>query len=60
MTLKEYFRVTGLKKSFFAEKIGVCRPLLSVWINGKKTPRIETILRIQQATDGKVKPIDWI
>jgi transcriptional regulator with XRE-family HTH domain len=60
MTLKEYFEITGLKKTFFAEKIGVCRQLLSVWIHGKKMPRLETIMKIEEATGGKVKPKDWI
>lgn len=60
MTLTEYFELTGLKKSFFAEKIGVSKQALSCWISGKKTPRIETILKIEKETGGKVKGKDWV
>jgi len=60
MTLAEYFQITGLKKSFFAEKICVPKQTLSTWISGKKMPRIETILKIEEATGGKVKAKDWV
>ena len=60
MTLAEYFVITGLRKSFFAQKINVPKQTLSTWITGKKMPRIETIMKIEEATGGKVKPKDWI
>lgn len=60
MTLIEYFQFTGLKKAFFAEKLNVPKQTLSTWINGRKMPRIETIMKIEEATGGKVKPKDWI
>ena len=60
MTLAEYFEITGLRKGFFAQKINVPKQTLSTWITGKKKPRIETIMKIEEATGGKVKPKDWI
>jgi predicted XRE-type DNA-binding protein len=33
--LQDWFKTSGLRKKWFAEKIGVCQPTLSNWISGK-------------------------
>ena len=59
MKLQKYLEERGMTKVFFAKKIGVNPTHLSRWIGGKTIPRLDYILKIEEATDGKVTSRDW-
>lgn len=59
MKLGDFLKENGMTKIFFAKKIGVNPTHLSRWINGKTVPRIDYILKIEEATKGEVKAKDW-
>ena len=60
MKLNEYLEANGTKKSFFAKKLGILPQMLTTWLSGRTMPRIEMILKIEEATGGKVKAKDWV
>jgi len=60
MKLKKYLEENGIKKSFFAKKIGVDPTHFSRWLNGSTIPRLDYILKIEEATDGLVTSKDWM
>lgn len=60
MTLKEYFALTGIKKSFFAEKIGATPQQMSHWENGNYRPSLEYVYAIEIETQGLVMLSDWV
>jgi DNA-binding transcriptional regulator YiaG len=57
--LNLWFKSSGLRKKWFADKIGVCQPTLSNWISGKVTPRLPTRMLIDHMTDGAVPRDRW-
>lgn len=59
MKLQIYLEERGISQVFFAKKIGVNPTHLSRWIGGKATPRLNYILKIEEATDGLVTSKDW-
>jgi transcriptional regulator with XRE-family HTH domain len=58
MTLNEYIKKNGLVIKKFAKTLGVTEQSLHNWLN-KKTPSIKNIKKIEAATGGLVKPLDW-
>lgn len=38
-----------------AEAVGVSKQAVSLWMKGQRLPSVETCIRIEQATDGKVR-----
>lgn len=60
MTLSEYFEIEGLNDGQFAKRIGVTRPAVSFWRRGIVLPRLELMRRIEDVTEGAVKPADWV
>lgn len=59
MTLAEYLRTADLTHSAFAEKLGVSQVTVHRWVNGKRFPDKETILKIEDVTGRMVRPADW-
>jgi transcriptional regulator with XRE-family HTH domain len=60
MKLKKYLEERGMSQTFFAKKVGVNPTHLSRWIGGKTVPRIDYILKIEEATNGEVSSRDWL
>ncbi len=58
--LREYIEKNGLRKDFFAKKIGTTGTTLSSWLHGKTQPKIRFAIKIEKATDGFVKVKDWL
>jgi transcriptional regulator with XRE-family HTH domain len=59
MTLSEYLHTADLTHSAFAEKLGVSQVTVHRWVNGKRFPDRDTILRIENVTGRMVRPADW-
>lgn len=59
MKLKRYLDTKGIKIKHFAMILEVDPSHLSRWITGKVMPRVETIKKIEQLTEGNVTVIDW-
>lgn len=56
--LAAYFDQTGIKKTWFAKRVGVKKATISRWLAGQ-VPTMTARLVIQDATDGAVKVEDW-
>lgn len=59
MTLSEYLDKTGTSASAFARKLGVSQVTVTRYVNRKRFPDKDTILRIEKLTDDMVRPADW-
>jgi transcriptional regulator with XRE-family HTH domain len=60
MKLSEWLKENGLSQAEFARRIGVSPPALSRFITGARIPHATSILKIRDATDGKVDVNDWV
>lgn len=58
--LRDWRRGQGLTQADLAAKLGVSGATLSDWESGKKEPRIESAVRIEQVTDGAVPVRAWL
>lgn len=59
-TLAQYIRARGGKPTAeMAETLGVSRTSLYDLASGRRRPDVETILRIERATDGEVDAASW-
>lgn len=59
MTLADYLRTAKTSEADFATSLGVTQVTVNRYLNGKRFPDKETILRIETITSGKVRPADW-
>lgn len=59
MKLTQYLTDNGISETAFAERIGCGQATINRYINGKRFPEREMILKIEEATDGAVSPADW-
>ena len=57
--LNQWFKDSGTRKGWFADKLGVCGPTLSSWIKGRVTPRLPTRQLIEIMTNGAVPGDQW-
>jgi len=60
MKLRQYLKENGIVHKYFADKLGVKPPHLSMWISGRVKPSLKTIVMIEKETKGKVTILDWI
>lgn len=60
MRLSEYLDYYGIRREFFAKRIGVCRLTIDKYVRGITRPKLEIIFKIQEVTEGKVTPYDWL
>jgi predicted transcriptional regulator len=60
MKLKDYLVENGIVHSYFAKKVPTSPQKLSAWIGGHSKPRLESIIKIEELTKGKVAARDWI
>lgn len=54
MTLDEYLSNAGIRRSHFADSIGVSAVTITLLCQGKRLPSYDLLSRIADATDGKV------
>lgn len=59
MTLDEYLKFKGEKEERFARLVGSSQPVVNMWRHGKRRPRLETMILIEEITDGLVQPKDF-
>jgi transcriptional regulator with XRE-family HTH domain len=60
MKLKAWLNKEGLSKTEFAKKVGITRHALYLYLKGKRQPRLDIALRIEEATNGEVTVKDLI
>lgn len=60
MTLDEYLRHTGRTRAEFARTIGITGQAVAYYIAGKRHPRPAIMRRIVAATEGEVRPDDFL
>ncbi len=60
MKLKEYMDRENLTDQTMADLLKKERSVVTRYRNGDVTPPIETIARIEEVTNGKVKFRDWV
>jgi transcriptional regulator with XRE-family HTH domain len=60
MRLKEYLDATGKKTAHFADDLGVADNTVRRWLNGTRTPSVDQMRAIYQATRGLVQPNDLV
>ncbi|MGO9430586.1 helix-turn-helix domain-containing protein [Rhodoblastus sp.] len=61
MKLSAYMADNGLDDAAMAEKIGQCSEFaVRKWKYGERVPRPDHLRRISSATEGRVRPADFI
>ncbi len=60
MTLADYLTREKTSPAAFAEKVGVPASTISRILKGDRSPRLETIAKIEEATDGAVTANDFM
>ncbi|MBY0421357.1 MAG: helix-turn-helix domain-containing protein [Parvularculaceae bacterium] len=60
MNLATYIKQNGLRRSAFADKIGVSPTIVTQWCAGDAWPSADMARRIFDATDGQVTPNDFL
>ncbi len=59
MLFDDWFKSQGIKKSWFAQQLGVDSASISRWLSGKVKPHNAVRKRIEELTDGAVPMEDW-
>ncbi|MEY4863774.1 MAG: putative antitoxin of bacterial toxin-antitoxin system, YdaS/YdaT [Pseudomonadota bacterium] len=60
MKLRDYLDATDRRAAQFAEDLGVADNTVRRWLNGTRTPSVEQMRAIYQATRGLVQPNDLV
>ena len=60
MKLLEYMKSNKLDDAAFAEKVQATARAVSKWKYGETNPRIPELVRIEQVTEGAVRPVDFL
>lgn len=60
MKLAEYLKAKNVHVKDFAETIGVKQPTVTRYALGHRTPRPKHMVKIIEATDGKVTANDFV
>jgi transcriptional regulator with XRE-family HTH domain len=58
--LTQYRKGLGLSQSAMADRLGVSRVTLHRWEAGRAWPDIESLVMVEDATGGFVRPSDWV
>lgn len=58
--LRVYLRQQGLSNQSFADEVGVSIFAVRKWLNGERTPRDKTKVKIARATKNVIKVQDWL
>ncbi len=61
MTLNDFLNApaASMTKADLAAGLGVSQITINRWLNGTRFPEREMVLRIEEATGGRVQPADW-
>lgn len=59
MTLREWMDRDGLTQARAAEILGIAQAEVSMYLRGRM-PTVERALKFEKATDGDVRPVDWV
>jgi len=59
MKLADYLEETGMTQAAFAAKIRVHQRTVTRYVAGGRMPRPTVMKRIEEETDGKVRPEDF-
>ncbi len=59
MRLKEFLELKNIKPYIWAKEVGLPVSGVYAWLTGTR-PTITNIMLIQKATDGAVRPEDWV
>ena len=54
-----WFKENGIRKNWFAERLGVDNASISRWLSGAVKPSRPTRKRIEELTDGAVPMDSW-
>lgn len=60
MTLKQYLALRGNTGLALAQRMGVSSTTISRWASGKQFPAVDALRLLYTATNGKVKPNDFL
>lgn len=59
MTLLEWMKENEKTQAWVAKKIGSSQGHVSRWANGKRSPGVDVIEKLNKLTKGQVAFIDW-
>jgi transcriptional regulator with XRE-family HTH domain len=60
MTLSEWMQVSGVNDQKLSEKLGISRSAVTQYRLGDRMPRPKILVKLVEATDNKVSPIDLV
>ena len=60
MTLNDYMKNNQINDQKLADKVGVSRSAITQYRLGDRMPRPEILVRLIEATDNQVSPIDLV
>jgi transcriptional regulator with XRE-family HTH domain len=60
MKLSEWMQVSGVNDQKLSEKLGISRSAVTQYRLGDRMPRPEILVKLVEATDNKVSPIDLV
>ncbi len=60
MKLGDWLKKESMTQAAFAELIDSDQGHVSDLVHGKVRPRLDSVARIEKATDGQVKAADWL
>lgn len=58
--LRAYMKRSGLTQEQLAAAADVPGPQVSLWLNRKRRPSLESAFKIERATAGEVTAADWL
>ncbi|AGF74117.1 putative transcriptional regulator [Bartonella australis AUST/NH1] len=57
--LKSYLEQNKLSQAKFGQQVGVSQSTVNRYLRGLRFPEPEVVLKIEEATGGVVRPVDW-
>ena len=60
MKLQDYIKQNGLRKDWFARKVGVTPQTLHNWLTGQAEPSTTNKRKVYSVTGGNVTPNDFV
>lgn len=60
MKLADFLKAENLLPSVFAVRLGTPASTVTRLLNGERSPGLDLLAKIKQATDGKVTPDDFM
>ena len=54
-SLKTIINKIGVKQKWVAERVGTTQSLMSLWVNNKKQPKIDSLLKLSTALNCSIE-----